>query len=201
MKSRRHRTNKTMRTARSIRLTASGAVLVSLLMLIGTAGMTTADARGASSLSARQYSYPGYFANWHKGEGLADSSGKSFQALHLEKTDPLAAAGHSAGVSIGGVSGTTLTELGFDVRGDGICLESPQFSIYLKDASEPVSFSCGAGEHSVTPGADGWTRVRFSSATGLVVDRMFLRFELPVGVTGFTHVDNIDINGSLIGKA
>lgn len=153
-------------------------------------------------------------ARWVTGEGLADV-GKSAHAMYLTKfgtTATLAA----AGASIKGEEGLTLTELGFDYRNDGHCgAGAPRFNVYTEDGY--YFFGCTYGVH--TPSTEdplNWTRVRFSdadavAATGttpawpgfgsvVVTDIEVVFDEGTDQGNGFIYLDNLDINGMLMGK-
>jgi hypothetical protein len=174
------------------------------------------------------FNWPGYRAAWHQGEGVPGAE-KSNHGLHLEKVDANAEdrAFGGAGAPFWGEEGTTLSELGFDVRttaGQTCSLNAPRYEVNVEDGTSDGAlyvFGCASGVH--TPIADGWQRVRFGDADavrlcregetdcnallplpaqtvfGSTVRNITIRFQLPQGPAGVTHLDNLDINGTLLG--
>ena len=135
-------------------------------------------------------------------------------ALYLKKaaTTPTNA---SAGASVDGTAGITLTELGFDYRNDSWCgAGAPRFNVYTT-AGTYFFFGCRYGVHTPVPGEPNWTRVRFGNADAfpangttafpgfgtVVVTGIDIVFDegTDVGV-GYAWLDNVDVNGTLIGK-
>jgi hypothetical protein len=142
------------------------------------------------------------------------NEGNPGHALYLTKmglTTDFAA----SGASIDGVDGITLEELGFDVRNDGHCgAGAPRFNVYTAD-DVYFFFGCTYGTHEPAPGdSDDWTRVRFGDADAVpagatpwpgfgtaVVTAIDIVFDEGTDQgEGFTYLDNIDVNGTLIGK-
>ena len=147
----------------------------------GTAGVDTVDAR------------------WVTGEGQPDGTG-AVHALYLQKfgATPNCAA---SGANIDGVAGITLTELGFDYRNDGHCGGgAPRFNVYT--SAGLIFLGCNSGTHSAAPDDPAnWTRVRFDvSAIGTVQAIEIVFDEGTDNGEGFVYLDNIDINGTLIGQ-
>jgi hypothetical protein len=146
-------------------------------------------------------------AKWQANAGLEG------HGLYLAKmaTTPTNAAG---GATIDGVEGITLTELGFDYRNDGHCgAGAPRFNVYTT-AGTYFFFGCAYGVHTPIAGTD-WTRVRFGNADAFpadgvtafpgfgtaVVTGIDLVFDEGTDVgPGFAMLDNIDVNGTLMGK-
>jgi len=156
-------------------------------------------------------------AAWVAHEGLPDA-GNSNHALLLAK-DGLTATVASSGAIIQGVSGITLSELGYDVRTDGHCgAGAPRFNVTM--SNDGLHFiGCAAGPVSGAPQTDPqgnlWIRKRWNSLalanpvltfppitplSGTVVSISILFDEGTDQGVGFTHLDNIDINTVLIGK-
>ena len=152
-------------------------------------------------------------AAWVTHEGLPDA-GNSNHALFLAKDGPTATVA-SSGAVIQGVSGITLTELGFDVRADGHCgAGAPRFNVTTTGGI--LHFvGCAAGPTTATltdPQGNTWIRKRWDAASLMllafppiipnsVVERISIVFDEGTDQgAGFTHLDNIDINGVLIGK-
>src|SRR5438876_4042277 len=155
-------------------------------------------------------------AQWIGRQGLPDDVGKANQALFLQKDGPTSA-NASAFAVIGGVEGLTLTELGFDYRNDGHCgAGAPRFNVTLPDGRY-FFFGCIYGKPQAPP-ASGWTRIRWNDSEGtvfpagnyewpgfgefgVVVQSIAIVFDEGTDVGGGSVLlDNININGSLIGK-
>jgi len=143
----------------------------------------------------------------------ASSSGNL--ALALSKTAH-APAGTSAGAQLVGAENLTkLTELGFDVRQGGHCTAtSPHFVVVTSDDVTHVLTGCANGTIQTAP-AQGWIRVRFDPANpaqasppiapgqqiksiAIVLDEGPEATPNPGG--GLAVLDNIDVNGVIVGK-
>jgi len=151
---------------------------------------------GAAGFKAKPWTYDpndtGFAgAAWVTHDGLSDAGGSDHALLLSNSQAGTAAAG--ATVDIPGP--LVLSELGFDYRNDGICTAtSPRF--VLQTTTGLVSFACIDGTHTVSAENDAWTRVRFDQAVGLNVTGI----DIVMDAEGTAHLDNIDINGILIGK-
>src|SRR5215469_10652417 len=136
-------------------------------------------------------------------------------ALALSKTVH-APAGTSAGAQLVGAENLTkLTELGFDVRQGGHCTaNSPHFVVVTSDDVTHVLTGCANGTIQTAP-APGWIRVRFDPANpaqasppvapgqsiksiAIVLDQGPEATPNPGG--GLVVLDNIDVNGVIVGK-
>ena len=148
-------------------------------------------------------------AAWVTKVGLLDAGGSN-HALYLAK-DSVTSANAAGGATIDGIAGSSLSELGFDYRTDGHCgAGAPRFNVYTTTGVY-YFFGCAYGTHTLDTPAQGWTRVRFSNADAYPSDGVtpFPGFG-NVQVTGIDivfdegpasiYLDNIDVNGSLIGK-
>jgi hypothetical protein len=155
-------------------------------------------------------------SKWVTHQGLGDA-GKSDHALVLQKLGSTATEA-SAGASISKVKNLTLTELGFDHEVGGHCgAGAPRYNVTLTSGAV-FFFGCAHGD--VTPaGADSqgdqWNRVRFTDLDAFPADGVsaWPGFGLAqvqsiavvfdegtdVGV-GFVRLDNLDVNGKLMGK-
>lgn len=152
-------------------------------------------------------------AAWETKLGLPDHAGKAKHGLFLAKLGPTptnAAAG--ATIPFEG----TLTELGFDVRNDSHCgAGAPRFNVYTTSGVY-YFYGCIYGTHSPAPDdPEDWTRVRFAAEDGFPSDGIsfitsFEDIEV-IGIEivfdegddvgpGYAVLDNIDVNGVLIGK-
>ena len=151
---------------------------------------------------------------WVTKEGLKDA-GNSNHALYLTKMGTTATnAASGATVNFTGV----LDELGFDYRNDGWCgAGAPRFNVYTT-AGTYYFFGCTYGLH--TPSLEdpvNWTRVRFTNADAFPADGvtpfpgfgtvevtgMDIVFDEGTDLAlnpGFAYLDNLDIDGTLVGK-
>lgn len=144
-------------------------------------------------------------AAWLTHVGLPDA-GKSNHALFLQK-DTDTATNALAGAQIKWLKGklvTDLTELGWDYMNGGHCTaNAPRFVITIDGVDS--TFGCSSGTASPAPDDPvNWTRVRFDlttlPTTGTIEDAKIIFDEGTDAGTGQIYLDNIDINGSLIGK-
>jgi len=95
---------------------------------------------------------------WVTHEGLPDA-GKSDHGLLLEKLGPTANCA-SAGAVIDGVSGISLTEIGYDIRNDSHCgAGAPRFNVSATDGFHFLG-GCSNGTQTPNTPVAGWTRVR-----------------------------------------
>ena len=151
-------------------------------------------------------------AAWQTHQGLPDA-GKSDHALYLAKLG-LTTDCSAAGAVIDGVSGITLTEIGFDIRDSGHCgAGAPRFNVSATDGFHFLG-GCANGAKTPNTPATGWTRVRIdptdpaqafppiaANATILSIAVLFDEgTDTGPDFTGSAFIDNIDINGVLIGK-
>lgn len=106
-----------------------------------------------------------------------------------------------------------LFELGFDIRNGGHCgAGSPRFNIITSD--KVTHFVGCASDTAPTPIAPGWQRVRFDPANSLQAFPPVLATDLVMKIyivadegvdagpdfSGVSIIDNIDVNGDLIGE-
>jgi hypothetical protein len=150
-------------------------------------------------------------ATWAPGQG-DNTSGKN-EALLLTKLTKTTT-NVAAGATITNVKGIHLTEIGWDVRDDGHCgAGAPRFNVVTSDnvthfigcSSPPPTTSTPVG-----PDANGftWHRNRYDPATAFppiaptdTVKSISIIFDEGVDVgPGWTFLDNIDINGTLIAQ-
>jgi hypothetical protein len=190
--------------------------LVALLALGAPAG-----AAKKTKFKARPFSFdPGatgiVSAKWVTHQGLGDA-GKSDHALVLQKQGTTATVA-SAGAAISKVKNLTLTELGFDYEVGGHCgAGAPRFNVTLTTGAT-FFFGCVHGDVVGTMAdsqGDVWNRVRFTDADAAPADGvsvwpgfgaaqvqgLSVVFDegTDVGV-GFVRLDNLDVNGKLMGK-
>lgn len=150
-------------------------------------------------------------SKWVTGQGLTDA-GKSNHALYLTKSAvTLTNASAGATVNFSGV----LNELGFDYRNDGHCgAGAPRFNVYTTVGTY-YFFGCVYGTHTPSTEDSGWTRVRFGNGDAypadgvtawpgfgsVTVTGMDIVFDEGTEVgPGFVYIDNVDVNGVLVGK-
>jgi hypothetical protein len=159
-------------------------------------------------------------AAWVTHQGLGDA-GKSDHALVLKKEGPTATVA-SAGAAISKVKDLTLTELGFDVQQNTHCTaSSPQYNVTLADGSV-FTFGCLDGTVVGTV-ADSrgalWNRVRFDNTDAVAAGGLTTTWpgfgvaqvsavhvlldegnDTVAAGAGLVRLDNLDVNGKLIGK-
>jgi hypothetical protein len=153
-------------------------------------------------------------AEWVKNIGLPDQHGGDSQALILSKNGPTTDCS-AAGADIKGVKGIKLTEIGFDIRNGGHCGSgAPRFNVEATDGSHFVG-GCANGTQTPNTPQAGWTRVRINPANpaqafppiapGATIKSISIIFDEGVDTgpdfSGMAIIDNIDINGTLIGQA
>ena len=152
-----------------------------------------------------------------------DSSDKTNQGLLLVKTGPIAN-NASAGAVLKDVKGITLTELGYDLRKPGADQNDPRgswcdggsarFNVATSDGFWFVA--CNSPAPTVTASGDGWMRLRWAGPTGYkdgvtlspitgTVQSISIVFDEGQnigadGSFGVAIIDNIDVNGTLVGS-
>jgi hypothetical protein len=152
-------------------------------------------------------------AAWVKHLGLPQNDPNRYGLILSKNT--VSATNASAGLVINSVKGIHLTELGFDVRNSGHCgAGAPRFNVVASDMPNMTRFyGCVYGTHSPSTPQAGWQRVRFltsvsypgaaaipATATILSISVVFDEgVEVAPDNSGLVVLDNIDINGFLIG--
>lgn len=159
-------------------------------------------------------------SRWEPTAGLADPGSSLRSAVRLQKkTGTFTDSGAHAWVT--GVKGITLNELGFDLRNDGHTgAGAPRFTVITQDGLV-YAFSFRAGgivrPSSPAPGDPAnWTRIRFRDQDAYpqyrnqkpwpgfgraVIKSINIVFDEGIDQgKGYAYVDNVDINGVLIGK-
>lgn len=153
-------------------------------------------------------------AAWGRQQGLPDAKGTANYALLLTKIG-ITSTNAASGATITNVKGITLTELGFDVRADGHCgAGAPRFDVVTSDGIDHFA-GCAAAitaPAGTDPQGNVWLRKRFdltSTSTnvfppftpGTTVKSIAVIFDEGTdNGQGYTFLDNIDINGVLIGQ-
>jgi hypothetical protein len=152
-------------------------------------------------------------AAWVKDMGLPDTHGNDSEALLLSKNGATADCS-AAGASLKGVKGITLTEIGFDIRNGGHCgAGAPRFNVQATDGFHFLGGCANATQTPNTPQA-GWTRVRIDPtnpaqafppiAPGAKIISIDIVFDEGVDTgpdfSGIAVLDNIDVNGVLVGR-
>lgn len=163
-------------------------------------------------------------SKWVTHQGLPDA-GKSDHALVLKKEVATLTAGSAAG-NVHGIKNLSLTELGFDVEANTHCsLLAPRFEVTLADGSV-FTFGCLDATIQTATGpdsqGDAWTRMRFADADAVWVSgatttwpgfgsglaqAQAIRVVFDEGTDtlgvlspGLSRLDNVDVNGKLMGK-
>jgi hypothetical protein len=176
----------------------------------------SSTASGDASLHAMPYAYDpagtnSVAATWVDATGAATTTPTDTrqQGLLLSKTSA-ASNQAQAGVTISNVEGISLTELGYDIRTGGQCTaKSPRFVVVTSD-DVVHKIGCNTGTSQPAPAA-GWTRLRFDPtnpaqtaqaiAAGTKIKSIYLVLDDgPETGASMVVLDNIDINGTLIGK-
>src|SRR3989442_456346 len=138
-----------------------------------------------------------------------DSNDERNAGLLLAKTGTGTNA--SAIAELKGVEGITLlTELGYDlrkparddVRGSS-CGSAPRFKIVTKTDPQPPDVMCSSLTPSIDCAADaGWLRLRTDSSFHIAdVQSITIVFDASSDNFGLAVLDNIDVNGTLVGRA
>lgn len=128
--------------------------------------------------------------------------------------------GGLAGAVIDGITGATLTTLGFDYKNGGTCSsQSPRFRVLIEPNGDAYTFGCASGVHTPSV-ADpvNWTRVRFGDLDAVpfghlqpwpgfgsvtVRDLRVVhgsRDQAGPEYSGVVYLDNLAVNDTLIGK-
>lgn len=150
-------------------------------------------------------------AAWVTHQGMPDSGG-SDHALYLAKMGPTAT-NAAGGASIDGVKGIHLTEIGWDVRGDGHCgAGAPRFNVATTDNVTHFIGCISPAPITTVAVVDNegraWSRLRYDPATAFppiastaTVKSIDIVFDEGTNDgNGFVYIDNIDINGNVMGK-
>jgi len=158
-----------------------------------------------------------------------DSPGKN-KGLLLVKTGPTVANFASAGAVLNGVKGIMLTELGYDIRKPGLAGDArgshcgagaPRFNITTSDGNNYFLGCNSPPADAFTPGT-GWLRLRWGGSVPLMafntttfvlenitgktatsISILFDEGQDPFGgpdFFGLAVLDNIDVNGTLVGR-
>ncbi len=127
--------------------------------------------------------------------------GNPAPSLYLAKTAPTTDCS-SAGATVNGVSGITLTQVAFDYKTGEYCgAGAPRFNV---DATDGSHFIGGCANGTQTDLGNGWTHVTIDPtsttqafppiAAGATVNSMNIVFD----EQGATHIDNVTINGTAV---
>lgn len=187
---------------------------------VNTGGSTGGSNGGSDDASTSLHAWPYAYdpastnsvaATWVDGTGASTTTPTDTrqQGLLLSKTSA-ASNQAQAGVVIRDVEGMTITELGYDIRTGGQCTaKSPRFVVVTTD-DVVHKIGCSTGTAQPAPAA-GWTRLRFDPAnpaqtspaiaTGSKVKSIYLVLDDgPETGASMVVIDNININGTFIGK-
>lgn len=197
-------------------------LIVSVLLVLAVAMAGPALGAKKTKFKAKPFTFdPGatgiVSAKWVTHQGLGDA-GKSDHALVLKKEGTTATVA-SAGAAISKVKNLVLTELGFDYEVGGHCgAGAPRYNVTLTDGSV-FFFGCSHGDvvgTMVDSQGDTWNRVRFTNDDAFYgggptlvwpgfgvaeVQAIHVIFDEGTDIgTGFVRLDNLDVNGKLMGK-
>lgn len=131
-----------------------------------------------------------------------NTTGNPSPSLYLQKSAPTTDCS-SAGATVNGVSGITLTQLSFDYKTGMYCgAGAPRFNV---DASDGFHFAGGCANGTQTDLGNGWTHVTIDvtnpaqtfpvMTTGATLNSLDIVFD----EQGSTNIDNIGINNQVIG--
>lgn len=147
---------------------------------------------------------------WVTHTGLP-GAGKSDHALYFQKDDLTAGTGYAAAQikHFKNRPTTDLTELGFEYKNGGHCTAlSPRFVVRVDGVDHSLGCSTGLASPSLVDPIN-WTNVRFGSSelvgAGIpalgTIESVHLVFDEGTDAgPGSVYLDNIDINGLLMGK-
>jgi len=147
-------------------------------------------------------------ASWRRGAGaMRTSTDPANQGLVLVK-NRLGSRTAIAGVVVTGAAGSPLSQLSFDLRTDSECsAQAPQFVVITND-NVVHSAGCASGRARALT-ATGWKRVSFNPGDGsqitpavkpgTTVKTIALVMDKIAG-NGYAVLDNINLNGTFIGK-
>jgi hypothetical protein len=164
---------------------------------------------------------PSVFDPQHTGDVASEwlpfsGPGNSDPALVMSKMLPTST-NAAAIATVEGVDGVELRELGFDVFVSGHCgAGAPRFNVTTEDGFV-YFFGCAYGTHAPAPDKPTtFERVRFADRDAFKqltsdppwpgfghvrVESIVIVFDEGVDVgSGFTALDNIDVNGRLVGR-
>ena len=147
-----------------------------------------------------------------------DPKDKNVQGLILVKTGPTIN-NASAGANLNGVKNVVLTELGYDIRNGSHCdADSPRFNI-TTTTGKFYFLACNSPAPTTIIVGNGWMRRRWGAGTpGTVMGYLNGAVLLPITdpiksisiltdegddvapKTGLAILDNIDVNGVLVGQ-
>jgi len=181
-------------------------------------GVSESEARtsGDATLRASPYAYDpsgtnSVAATWLDGTGADSNSSTDTRAQGLLLSKTSAASNQAvAAIVIRNAEGLILTELGYDLRNGSTCTaKSPRIVVVTSD-DVVHKIGCSTGRAQSSPAA-GWTRLRFDPgnptqtapaiAPGTAVKSIHLVLDDgPETGTSLVVLDNVDVNGALIGK-
>jgi hypothetical protein len=148
-------------------------------------------------------------SKWVKGAGVPGMSDNQGLVLLLSALVPFPP-GASADATVKNVKGVTLTSLGMDHMVGSYCTNgSPRWDVETSNGGV-YGVGCASGTHSTAGMPKGWERITFSNAdfqnlsgpafTGFGTAGAKLDFlQLLQDEAGVTVVDNLNINGTVIG--
>jgi hypothetical protein len=184
----------------------------------GASGGTGSTGGSEDAIRAWPYAYDPAGSNtvaasWVDGTGAATSSSATTdllnQGLLLSKTSS-ASNQAQAGAVIRGAEGTSVTQLGFDLRQGSQCTaKSPRFVVVTTD-NVVHKAGCASATQQASP-AQGWQRVRINPTNpaqmvpaispGSKIQSMHLVVDDgPETGSSIAVIDNINVNGKLIGR-
>lgn len=129
------------------------------------------------------------------------TQGNPSPSLYLQKSAPTTDCS-SAGATINGVAGITLTELNFDYKTGTYCgAGAPRFNV---DASDGSHFLGGCANATQTDLGNGWTHVVIDPSNAsqafpvLTPGATINSIEIVFDEQGSTYIDNVSVNDQVI---
>jgi hypothetical protein len=192
-----------------VRLSAAGVPSVTVPVTFTVDGERSAEAVTATIYKHDPKNAGAVAAEWVHGAGVPrdDATDRTNEGLLLVNNAG-ASSKARAGVIFQNVEGLTLTELGFDIREGSLCTaKGPRFLVVTSDGTTHVLGGCNSANAQPAP-AKGWERYRFDPAQArpaIAGDARVKSISLvlddgPDAAGGLVVLDNLDVNGTLIGN-
>jgi hypothetical protein len=196
-----------------IHLTAPGASSLSVPVTLTVPGREREDDDEGSSIRAVAYTYDpadtgAVASRWVYGAGVpGDVTDPTNQGLVLAN-NASASSQTRAGVILSNVEGLTLSMLGYDLRQGSLCsARGPRFVVVTNDEVAHTVGDCRSANAQPTQ-VKGWTRFQFDPAqatpaiapSSTVKSIALMLDDGPEASGGMAVLDNINVNGTLVGR-
>jgi hypothetical protein len=192
-----------------IQITAAGLTSITVPVTLSVRGSSDDSAPlSTSTYTDDPANTGGVSAQWMDGAGVPvnDASDRNNQGLVLTN-NASAKSKARAGVILHNVAGLTLNALGYDVRDGSLCnAGGPRFIVVTSDDVVHTVGGCPSANAQAGP-ASAWKRFRFvpaqltpAIAPGATVKSIALTLDVgPDAGACLVVLDNIDVNGTIIG--